>query len=286
VKNVTVVVPVYGDWPSLKDCIESLMQYVSSNHTVILANDCGPEADMIEANIKSLIKNQKNFRYHRNKKNLGFVQNCNNAVLTIDKTDNDILLLNSDTIVTEGFLEEMQEVLYAEPKMGAVSPRSNNATIATTPLSSMVQRGIDPAKSYDYFKKYHRAKLERYTITPVAHGFCMLIRRVLIKKFGLFDEAFGLGYGEEVDFCMRIAEHGYKSALSNWSYVFHMEAKSFGIETKMKLLENSKKIIEKRYPSYKQQVTSYINRAMVREEFNPMRKIYIRLKKVAKFILG
>ena len=94
--NTTIIVPVYGDWPSLKDCIESLKQYVDGRNKVILVNDCSPDVEIIEKNIKRAINGHKNFRYYRNKKNLGFVRSCNNAVLKLDKTNNDIMLLNSD----------------------------------------------------------------------------------------------------------------------------------------------------------------------------------------------
>src|SRR5688572_29851966 len=139
-KKVTVVVPVYGDWPSLAQCIEALKEHVAPRHNVLLVNDCGPEADLMEDNIKQAIKGTA-FRYERNPKNLGFVGTCNRAALEIDQTKNDILLLNSDTKPTKGFLEEMLAVLYESDKHAAVSPRSNNATINTIPLWAVSQKG-------------------------------------------------------------------------------------------------------------------------------------------------
>lgn len=264
-KAVTVIVPVYGDWPSLKECITSLKQYVdTSKHTVMLVNDCGPEVDSIEKNIKEAIKDT-NFKYFRNKHNMGFLKNCNNAVMKLDKTKNDILLLNSDTKVTKGFIDEMSNVLYAHPKHAAVSPRSNNATIATIPLSAAPQHGIAAARSYGLFQKLKQF-LPQYNEIPTAHGFCMLIRRSLITKYGLFDEVFGKGYGEEVDFCQRVRLKGYKCMLANHAYVFHQEARSFSVETKSKLLEVNNKIIWERYPTYRQEVSDYMKQALVREE--------------------
>ncbi len=259
--NTTIIVPVYGDWPSLKDCIESLKQYVDGRNKVILVNDCGPDVEIIEKNIKRAINGHKNFRYYRNKKNLGFVRNCNNAVLKLDKTKNDILLLNSDTKVTKNFLQEMLGVLYSDKKIGVVSPRSNNATIATIPLSSAPQKGIGTVESYELFVKI-KNKLPPRSIVPTAHGFCMLIRRDLIEKYGLFDEVFGKGYGEEVDFCQRLRKAGYKCALANQAYVFHQEARSFSLEAKAKLLEQNNKIIWQRYPSYRQEVRDYMESAL------------------------
>ncbi len=265
VKPVTIVVPVYGDWPSLGDCIESLKKHVHpAVHKVMLVNDCGPDADNIEKKIKKAINGHNNFEYYRNKKNLGFVQNCNNAVLNLDKTNNDILLLNSDTKVTQNFLEEMLDVLYGDKKIAVVSPRSNNATIATIPLSSAPQKGIGALRSYELFVKI-KNKLPPLSIVPTAHGFCMLIRRDLIEKYGLFDEVFGKGYGEEVDFCQRVRHAGYECALANHAYVFHQEARSFSLEAKAKLLEQNNKIIWQRYPNYRQEVRDYMESALKTE---------------------
>jgi len=263
--HVTIVVPVYGDWPSLGNCIKSLKSNINPKlHTVIFVNDCGPDVDVIERNIKKSINGLKNFKYYRNAKNLGFVGTCNRAALDIDKTNNDILLLNSDTIVTKDFVEEMSYVMYESPNNGAVSPRSNNATIATIPLSAAAKKDIKPNESYRIFKKI-QPKLQRSTVVPVAHGFCMLIRRELIKKYGLFDTAFGKGYGEEVDFCMRIGKKGYVSLLANWAYVFHLEARSFSMEAKKKFIEENNKIIWERYPEYRESVRDYMESALVRE---------------------
>jgi len=263
--KLTIIVPVYGDWPSLKECIESLQQTTNADtHNVILANDCGPEADKIEANILKLIKGQSNFRYVRNEQNLGFVGNCNNAVMNLDSTKNDIVLLNSDTKVTPGAFEEMAAVLASDERIATVSPRSNNATICTFPLSAIHDHGIEASRSFRLFER-QKQKLPRYSIAPTGHGFCLMIRRSVIKKYGLFDTAFGKGYGEEVDFCRRVQKHGWKSVIAHHAYVFHLEARSFSLETKAELIMNSRKIIEARYPEYKSEVTQYIQEALTLE---------------------
>lgn len=255
---VTIVVPVYGDWPSLKICIESLLDNINHDKdTVLLVNDCGPEVELIEKNIKALIKGHDNFIYERNPKNLGFVQTCNRAVLKLDKTNNDIMLLNSDASLTQGALQELQDLLAAEKSIGVVSPRSNNATICTIPIQAINQKGINRKNSYKLFKKYHE-KYSRYRTVPTAHGFCMLIKRDVIRKIGLFDEIFGRGYGEEVDFCQRTKAAGWTCAISNWSFVYHLEARSFSLDTKKTLLETNGKIVRERYPEYKKSIDEII----------------------------
>jgi GT2 family glycosyltransferase len=266
IKSVSIVVPVYGDWDSLSRCVTSLKKHVNADlHRVLLVNDCGPEVDMIERRIKTAIKGSKQFRYYRNQENLGFVKNCNRAVLELDRTNNDILLLNSDAEVTAGFLEEMQQVLYAKKKICAVSPRSNNATIATIPLYAQHQQGLDREAAYEVFGVFSR-DLPKYNIAPTAHGFCMLIRRSAIQELGLFDEVFGRGYGEEVDFCQRASGAGWTSAIANHAFVFHLGARSFSPSTKQELIRRSTRIIAQRYPRFGDQVQGYIQSVLSQEK--------------------
>lgn len=265
-KSVTIAVPIYGDLPSLKHCIESLKEHVdTTNHQILLVNDNGPGADQIEEYLKEATRGKKGFIYHRNPGNLGFVKTCNKIASELDESGNDILFLNSDTVVTEGFLGGLINTLYAEDSIGIVSPRSNNATIATIPLLAAYQRGgTTPDKSYKAFcaLKQH---LPRYQIAPVAHGFCMLISRSIIDQHGLFDEVFERGYGEEIDFCMRIKDYGYQSALCNWAYVFHEEARSFSSKEKQKILKKNHHIITDRYPEYDEIIDSYAYEAIQKE---------------------
>ncbi|WP_182263506.1 glycosyltransferase [Rhodococcus sp. UFZ-B548] len=257
---VTVVVPVYGDWDSLAQCIDSLLLNVTSPHQVILVNDVGPDANFLESAILEKISGISNFRYFRNETNLGFVKTCNRAAYELDTTDNDILLLNSDTITTPGFIEEMATVLALSSRHGTVCPRSNNATIASIPLnfknSGILERDID------YARDIHTSlsgRLPRFSIVPVTPGFCILIRRTLIKNFDLFDEIYGHGYSEENDFCLRINKYGYSSVMANRAFVAHLETKSFTAEQKSALQSTNELIMTKRYPYYEEFVRKYLD---------------------------
>lgn len=261
--NVTIIVPVYGDWDSLEQNIRSLLETVpeTSGHKVLFANDCGPEADYIEKNLLKLINGHKHFSYHRNDHNLGFVKNCNNAVLNLSDQDTDVLLLNSDTKVTKGFLKSMQKVLYAKKDIGAVCPRSNAATIFSVPMNTKSHTNYTMEQSYRLYKKI-KWRLPKYYISPIAHGFCMMIKRSVIKQYGLFDEIYGKGYGEENDFCMRIRREGWKCAVANRAFVFHYKARSFSDERRAKLVENNEKVLMQRYPEYRTLVREYVEKTV------------------------
>lgn len=262
---MTVVVPVYGDVDSLMECAQSLVDTVDqSTDTVLFVNDCGPEADLIEQELLRFIRDQPAFRYERNARNLGFVGNCNRAVLELDQTNNDILLLNSDSLVTDGFIDEMSAVLHASDRHGVVCPRSNNATIASIPHRLSASR----ARTIERTSQVHSAlerRLPRYSISPVAMGFCFLVRRELIREFGFFDEIFSPGYGEENDFCLRINRFGYSAVIAHRALVFHVGGRSFMDDRRASLRAAHGKILEERYPFYPSAVQRY-----VRFEIDPL----------------
>lgn len=245
--NVTVVIPVYKDWNTLSKCIESLKKYLGESNQVILVNDMGAEWKKLEKNILKSIYGYSNFMYRKNNSNIGFVKTCNEVALKWDKSDNDILLLNSDTEVTEGFLEEMQRVLYMDEKTGVVCPRSNNATLLSVPINNN-GHSVSAKESYCVYQQIKKFLPEREECWSGV-GFAFLIKRQLIFQFGLFDEVFGKGYNEENDFCMRIKKQGYQVMKANYAYVYHMGGVSFQKERDELKLRNSS-ILLKKYPFY------------------------------------
>jgi len=258
-RKVNIVIPVYGDWSSLRQNIISLKKHYSSQDwvSVYYVNDCGPKADILGKNINKLIKNLKNFYYFENDKNLGFVRNCNNAVFNIISKEGDVLLLNSDTKVTCGFLQEMMRVLHLEDNIGVVTSRSNNATVWSVPMNGRLAN--QPSRAYKYWQKIKKNIPEMY-VTPTAMGFCMLIRRKVIDENGLFDEIYGKGYGEENDFTMKICKNSWTCATANYAFVFHYESKSFGSELHERLSKENHKILISRYPNYDNLVANYLQK--------------------------
>jgi len=258
---VTVVVPVYGDLPSLLGCVESLKLTVDQQiDSVLLVNDCGPDADAIEAALLAAIENEPGFRYERNPRNLGFVGNCNRAALELDLTDNDILLLNSDTVTTPGFIEELSSVLHSAPEHGIVCARSNNATIASLPFRLRDPRAGRNVERTLAVHEALRDSLPRFSVAPVSMGFCFLVRRALITEYGLFDEIFAPGYGEENDFCLRMRSHGFLSLIAHRALVLHVGGLSFMPTRRAQLRNAHERILTARHPGYTEAVQSYLKR--------------------------
>lgn len=295
-RALSVVVPVYGDWASLSRCLDSIEAHTDATlDTVYVVNDCGPLADELEASIAPYVARNPHIRYFRNPQNLGFVGTCNRAVLELDTTGNDVVLLNSDAELTAGALEEMQAVLELSERHGAVCPRSDNATIATVPWrrheSSLLDS--DRRERSETILRAIEPQVPRYYVAPVIVGFCMLVRRTLIDNYGLFDEAFGVGYNEENDFCLRINALGYSSVIANRALVFHVGSASFGEQDSDHDSANAA-LLRSRYPFYLEAVGDFIARGYAAvDQFadlivdpGPGRRVLIDLHHVSHLMNG
>jgi hypothetical protein len=93
---------------------------------------------------------------------------------------------------------------------------------------------------------------------PTGVGFCLYIRRDCLAEVGLFDaEAFGRGYGEENDFCMRASALGWKHLCHTGVYVEHVGGASFGDE-RHQLMASADQVLAKRYPDYQSKVERFL----------------------------
>ena len=254
-KSVDVVIPIYKGLDETKKCVERVLKSESSiPFNLILVNDCSPDLGITE--YLSSIEGQESVVILSNNENLGFVGSVNRGMQYT--TNHDVLLLNSDTEVCGDWLDKIANHAYSSSKVGTVTPLSNNATICSYP-------SFEGTSTLAY-----NASLERMNSVceevnpavnieiPTAVGFCMYIRRDCLDDIGLFDEsAFGKGYGEENDFCLRATKKGWKHLLAYDVFVYHIGEISFA-ESGAIGKKNALKVIAERYPNYQKNIASFI----------------------------
>lgn len=247
VKKVDIIIPIFNAYDYTKQCIESVLKNTKLNkNTLILINDKSTDpkmADMLNAFVKD--NPNRSIKLVNNKENLGFVKCVN---LGMKMSNNDVVLLNSDTEVTENWLVKLQNTAYSAENIATVTPLSNNATLASIP-NFMEDNELPSYIKMEDYAKYVEDK--SYNFTPeltTAHGFCMYIKRVAIEKVGYFDEeTFEKGYGEENDFSYRCINNGMVNVLCDNTFIYHKGSQSFS-EDKASLVESHTKIIQEKYP--------------------------------------
>ena len=209
-----------------------------------MINDNSPDPRIKEILDKQI---KKNVIVIHNEVNKGFSNNINIGMSQSD--DNDVILLNSDTVVTSNWVEKIEKCAYHDSAIGTVTPLSNNATLCSVPLfceENKLPEGMSIEKAGQIVEN---CSLRKYPRITVAHGFCMYVKREVIKKIGGFDaETFERGYGEENDFCNRAEQIGYHHVMCDDTYIYHSGTKSFISKEKEAYIKAHDRILRERYP--------------------------------------
>ncbi len=244
--RVAIIMPIYRGVKVTKACIESVLAHRNpETDQLILINDCSPEAEM--AGMLAPYRNVPNVILLENAQNLGFVGTVNRGMGLAVGTD--VLLLNSDTVLHAGGLDELIRVAYDHPEIGTVTAMSNNATIFSYPSAELREASLPDISWPALAALALTENAGTCEDVPTGHGFCMLIKNEVISRIGILDEAFGRGYGEENDFCARTAALGYRNVAAGGVLVEHKESISFGNERASLLAQNQPRL-NALYPEY------------------------------------
>ncbi len=250
---VDVIVPVYGAAAELAACLASLARHTDlARHRLVLVID-GPQEAAVESALASGVGNETLIL--RNPARRGFVGSVNRGM---GASDRDVVLLNSDTEVTAGWLAKLQEAAYSDPAIATVTPFSNNATIASLPRSIAVN-ALPAGWSADRFAALvERVAARERPRLPTGIGVCLYIKRKALDRLGLFDEErFGLGYGEESDFCFRALKAGFLNVLDDATFVYHAGQRSFG-STRPGRVESAHRAMRRLHPEYLPTVARFL----------------------------
>lgn len=251
--RLAVVIPVYDAPDELDACLDSVYATVGGRADVLVIDDASPGRATRSVLNRWKERSPASWRFHANRENLGFVGTAN---LGMTLAPGDVVLLNSDTLVTPGWLEGLQRCLASDPAIATATPWTNNGEIASIPAFCQVNPvPADPARVAETIGRCGAAS---YPELPTAVGFCMAIARSAIDRVGMFDQArFGRGYGEENDFSMRARHVGLKNVLCDDVYVAHLGGRSFG-PTGLKPDESSMQRLLAAHPDYLEQVQAFI----------------------------
>lgn len=248
VAPLTVVVTAYNAAAALGTCLESVVTRTTLPVNILVIDDASTDP-RIKMLLDELMQRDPRVRTVRNAVNLGYTRSVN---LALRETAGDVVLLNSDTVVTTRWLERLCASAYRRGRIGTVTPLSDNAGAFSIPDGG-VQNRFPGAYLPDQLARAIAAASPGWSpAVPTGSGFCMLIKRRLIEEVGLFDDvAFPRGYGEENDFCMRALRRGWEHIVDDKVLVLHLRSASFGDEREA-LTAAGAEWIDKRYPDYRQ----------------------------------
>lgn len=247
IRPVTVVVPIFNAFEAVIECLSSLERTLSGEARVLLIDDASPDPRIGE--LLATYAERPGFEVVTNEVNLGYTCTVNKAINLCAPTD--VVLLNSDTVTTSRWLENLRYAAYAQPRVATVTAMSDHAGAFSAPEMGTFNPVAPHLDRESHARLVVQAQAGRLLEVPTGNGFCMYMRRSAIDAIGTFDEQkFPRGYGEENDFCMRALRCGWLNLVCDKAYVFHKRSQSFQGEKEALMLAGAAQLGQD-YPEYR-----------------------------------
>lgn len=171
--------------------------------------------------------------------NAGFPGGCNIGIKA-SKKENDIFLLNNDTILCANSLYTLRMGLYEKDNYGSAGSVTNNCANLQSVFKS---DSIDELKE---FGLKNNIVNKRNEIKLMLVAFAVLIKRHVLEKVGYLDERFFPGNFEDDDISLRILKENYQNVLVYNSFIIHLGTVSFKkVDYSGILMKNYNKLVEK-----------------------------------------
>lgn len=252
VRPVSVIILSYNGMELTSLCIDSLCQSMpkEAGELVIIDNASTDGSAIWLQNLKKSEETKNNSTRRNpvikvicNEENKGFPSGCNQGILAAEP-ENDIFLLNNDTIVPPNALFWLRMGLYENEKIGAagsVSNHANNDQMVTAKKGS-------PEAWYKYGEEHNIPMKYPYEKKAWLMGFAVMFKRKALEKVGYLDERFTPGNYEDNDIGYRFLKEGYTQLLCKNSFIYHFGSVGFRKNKRAfdeLLSSNRKKLIEK-----------------------------------------
>jgi len=230
--DLSVVIVNYNGKALTLDCLRSLADAAPRHRMEVFVVDNGSKDGTIEA-VKAGYADVKTIA---NKGNLGFTRANNQGIEA--SAGRHVLLLNNDTRVQAGAFSAAIEYMDGHPAIGAAGLKLLNGDGS---LQLSCRRF--PSFSQALFNRYslltrmipNNRFSRSYLMTDFRHeeiqdvdwvsGACLMIRREALERVGPLDERFFM-YSEDVDYCYRVWEAGYRVSYLPFARVVHLIGQS------------------------------------------------------------
>jgi len=220
-KAVTVIIPSYNDLNVLVPCLESIAQTTNPELVKVIVVDdyCQPAHRQA---LKKLANDQVTIVFRE--ENGGFAKAVNTGLQAADKKL-DVVLVNSDIVARQGWVEGLQYGAYEfGVDVGIVGPKLLYPDGRIQSAGS--HRNTESPRWFDHYYRfqdanYGPANVPQYCLATT--GACMYVKREFLDYVGLFDEKFQFAF-EDVDWCIRGWEAGYRTLYFPSATLTHVES--------------------------------------------------------------
>jgi glycosyltransferase involved in cell wall biosynthesis len=214
-QQISIVIPAFNQLDYCKQCIETVLAYTHTPYQLILVDNGSTDG------VSEYFDGVPGARVIHSERNFGFAGGVN---IGLRIAEGHVLLLNSDTLVPEGWLEPLERALLSADDIGMVGPMSNYVS-GPQQIAGLLFESQDEINAFARdLAARNKGQLQDTTRLV---GFCMLIRDKALREVGLFDERFGIGGYEDDDYGLRVMRAGYRLCIAEDAFVFHYGNRTF-----------------------------------------------------------
>ena len=250
VGTADIVLCVHNAEDDVRNCLDSIIETTSLVTNGLIIVDDG--SDEPAKTLLEEFASKHQVHLIRNETARGYTVAANQGISLSERPH--VVLLNSDTIVTPGWLEKLIHCAEVMPDAGIVGPYSNAASWQSIPELTNADgswhvnplpTGVTPR---DIAAEVSRWSPRIYPEVPLVNGFCYLITRTALHQVGTLDEqSFPLGYGEEDDFSLRCSDFGLKLYIADDCYVYHAKSRSHTPEGRKEIVRKNRVILQRKH---------------------------------------
>jgi len=225
VDDLLIIIVNYNTVDLLAGCIKSIYEYPPKcKFSVVVADNGSKDSSLCFLNKKFPIVKVISL-----KKNFGFAKAANSALKNCNTSF--ALLLNPDSKLFPGTIDQMMEFIKANPKVGIAGAKhlgfDNKLQLTWGRFPGIKNEIIRKALHVSLFenragnRKYLENMAKSTTRVDWVSGSCMLVRKQAWQKAGLLDENFFM-YFEDIDWCKRIDDSGFEIRFISDAPVLHI----------------------------------------------------------------
>jgi GT2 family glycosyltransferase len=219
--SVEIILCVYNALDDTKRCLDSIQSKTTYPYSLTIIDDAS--AAEVRDYLNAFAASRDNVRVFSNSENLGYSRSTNRGLK--EAHADWVVLLNSDTVVTTGWLEGLIDCAISDEVNAAVGPLSNVAGRQTIATANDLSLSGGPEQMAALTKQVAK---NLYPQVPVLIGFCTLVSLPALKEIGNLDATNFPGYQVDVDMSLRLLSAGHKLRIAEDVYVHHGSGTSFG----------------------------------------------------------
>jgi GT2 family glycosyltransferase/glycosyltransferase involved in cell wall biosynthesis len=206
---VSIIIPVYNALEYARQCLESVYRAAGRVPFEVIVVNNGSSPDVARW-LSSEIERRPGLSVLSFDRPLGFSKAVNEGAR---KAQGELLvILNSDAVVTNGWLDGLTGAMRTDARIGIASPVSDHCG----PGPQLVSEPPDAGAHLRLIEEPRRLFF-----------FCVMIRRELWESLGGLDEIYQLGTYEDDDFCLRARMAGWSLVVNPNVFVFNHASKTF-----------------------------------------------------------